>query len=194
MPGSGGGTIVDLMAIHIDRANEFAPIPVKAVPAGADVLLIEDSADGSSKKQITVGAIGGGGGTVFYALHVQTATGTLGPGTTKYFGAIPKTWVTDAGTSKIYVRKAGTIKIAEIYCYSGTAGTGEDWSLYIRVNNTTDTLIATVGLAAKERIFSNAALSIPVVAGDYFEIKMVNPNWATPPATTYFGGFVYIEG
>jgi hypothetical protein len=93
----------------------------------------------------------------------------------------------------VYVRKTGSIKIAQIYCYSGTAGTNQNWSLYIRINNTTDYLIATVGVSASERIFTNSALNIPVVAGDYFEIKGVQPTWTTNPATTIYGGYVYIE-
>lgn len=95
--------------------------------------------------------------------------------------------------SKVYIRKAGTIKIAEIYCYSGTAGTAEAWSLYIRKNNSADTLIATLSVAASERIFSNTNLSIVVAAGDYIEIKGVQPTWATNPLTTIYGGYVYIE-
>ena len=82
---------------------------------------------------------------------------------------------------------------AEIWCYSGTAGTAENWSLYIRLNNTTDTLIATIGAATNARQFSNAALNISVVAGDYIEIKSVQPTWATNPLTTLYGGYLYVE-
>jgi hypothetical protein len=106
---------------------------------------------------------------------------------------LPKAPTTTANISKVYIRKAGTIKIAEIYCYSGTAGTAESWSLYIRKNNTTDTLIATLAVATNERVFSNIGLSIAVAAGDYIEIKGVQPTWATNPATTIYGGYIYIE-
>lgn len=135
----------------------------------------------------------GPAGGLGYNLPVQALTSSPTDGQTIYFGMLPKAPVTTAGTSKVTIRKPGTIKIAEIYCYSGTAGTNESWSLYIRKNNTTDTLIATVGAATNERIFSNAALSIAMVAGDYFEIKAVNPTWATNPLTTIFGGYVYLE-
>lgn len=128
-----------------------------------------------------------------YTLHVQALTSSPTDGQTVYFGELPKAPVTVAATSKIYIRKAGTIKIAEIYCYSGTAGTNEAWSLYIRKNNTTDTLIATLSVSASERIFTNATLSIAVVAGDYIEIKGVQPTWATNPLTTIYGGYIYIE-
>ena len=128
-----------------------------------------------------------------YALNVQALTSSPVDSATVYFGMLPKAPTTTANISKVYIRKAGTIKIAEIYCYSGTAGTGEAWSLYIRKNNSADTLIATLSVATSERVFSNAALNISVAAGDYIEIKGVQPLWATNPATTIYGGYIYIE-
>lgn len=123
-----------------------------------------------------------------YTLSVQALTSSPTDAQTIYFGNMPKAPTTTAAISKIYIRKAGTIKIAEIYCFSGTAGTNEAWVLSIRKNNTTDTQIASVSLAASERVFSNTGLSIAVAAGDYIEIKSVNPTWATNPLTTIFGG------
>jgi hypothetical protein len=128
-----------------------------------------------------------------YTINVQALTSSPADGATVYFGMLPKAPTTTANISKVYIRKAGTIKIAEIYCYSGTAGTNESWSLYIRKNNTTDYLIATLGVATNERVFSNTGLSIAVVAGDYIEIKGIQPTWATNPLTTIYGGYVYIE-
>ena len=118
----------------------------------------------------------GGGGGLGYAINVQALTSSPTDAQTIYFGMLPKAPTTTANISKVYIRKAGTIKIAEIYCYSGTAGTAESWSLYIRKNNTTDTLIATLAVSASERVFSNSSLSIAMAAGDYFEIKSVNPT------------------
>jgi hypothetical protein len=126
-------------------------------------------------------------------INVQALTSSPADGATIYFGTLPKAPVTVAATSKIFIRKAGTIKHAEIYCYSGTAGSAESWSLYIRKNNTTDTLIATVAAATNERVFSNSSLSISMAVGDYFEIKAINPTWGTNPLTTIFGGYIYIE-
>lgn len=120
-------------------------------------------------------------------------TSSPADGATVYFGMLPKAPVTTANISKVYIPKDGTIKRAEIYCYSGTAGTAESWSLYVRKNNTTDYLIATLAISANERRFSNIQLDIPVVVGDYIEIKGVQPSWATNPATTIYGGYVYVE-
>ena len=134
-----------------------------------------------------------GGGGLGYALMVQALTSSPADGATVYFGMLPKAPTTTANISKIYIRKAGTIKIAEIYCYSGTPGTAEAWSLYIRKNNTTDYLIATLSVSASERVFSNTGLSIAVAVDDYIEIKGVQPTWATNPLTTIYGGYIYIE-
>lgn len=128
-----------------------------------------------------------------YTLSVQALTSSPADGQTIYFGQLPKAPTTTANISKIYIPKEGTIKRAYIYCYSGTAGTSENWSCYIRLNNTTDTLVETIGAAANERIFNNESLNISVTTSDYFEIKMINPTWATNPLTTIFGGYIYIE-
>jgi hypothetical protein len=131
--------------------------------------------------------------TLGYTLSVQALTSSPADGATIYFGNLPKAPVTTAAISKVYIPRAGTIKRAEIYCYSGTPGTNESWSGYVRLNNTTDTLIQTRAVNTNERVFTNSALSIAVVAGDYIEIKFINPTWATNPATTIFGGYIYIE-
>jgi len=128
-----------------------------------------------------------------YNLFVQALTSSPTDAQTVYFGNLPRAPVTAAATSKVYIPKVGYIKRAEIYCYSGTAGTAEAWSLYVRLNNSTDTLIATLSVSASERIFSNSGLNIAVTAGDYIEIKGVQPTWATNPLTTIYGGYVYIE-
>ncbi len=135
------------------------------------------------------------GATNFIGLNyfVQSTSNSPADGQTVYLGGLPKGLVTTAGISKVYVLKNGIITKANIYCYSGTAGTAENWSMYIRVNNTTDYLIQTIGSATNERIFSNLNLEIPVIVGDYFEIKLINPTWVTNPLTTTFAGNILIK-
>lgn len=132
--------------------------------------------------------------TPVFNLFVQALTSTLVASVTRYFGNLPKAPVTAAATSKIYVRRACTIVAAEIYCYAGTAGTAESWSLSIRKNNSSDTLIAAVAAATNERIFSNTALGIAMAANDYFEIKSVHPAWVTAPATAILAGYIQCRG
>lgn len=128
-----------------------------------------------------------------HTINVQALTSSPADAQTVYFGMLPKAPTTTANTSKVYVRQAGTITAAEIYCYSGTAGTNESWSLYIRVNNTTDYLIATVAAATSERVFTNSSLSISLAAGDYFEIKGIQPTWVTNPLTCIYGGYIKLN-
>lgn len=128
-----------------------------------------------------------------YTLTVQHLAASPVDAQTVYFGQLPKAPVTTADTSKVYIRKGGTITVANIYCYAGTAGTSENWSLYVTLNNTTDTLIETLGAATSERVFDNSSLSISVSAGDYIEIKSVQPTWSTNPVNHFCGGYLYIE-
>lgn len=165
-------------------ADSIAPGPpgIQGIPG-------PPGADGAQGIQGIQGVQGPAG----YAVNVQALTSSPADSATVYFGVLPKAPATSANTSKVYVRAAGTIKRVEIYVYSGTAGTAEAWSLYIRKNNSADTLIATVAASANERVFSNKNLSIAMADGDYFEIKGIQPLWATNPLTTIYGGYVYLE-
>jgi len=129
-----------------------------------------------------------------YALCVQGGMYSPTDSETDYIGQLPRVPIITAAISKVYIRSLGTIKRAELYVYaSGVAGSNENWSFYIRLNNTTDYLIQTVALNTAQRIVTNAAMAVPLVAGDYFEIKIVNPAWATNPTNVYIGGYIYVE-
>ncbi len=135
-----------------------------------------------------------GGGGLGYVLPVFTTNITsVADLATLYFGNYAFTAQTSPDTCRIYIPKTGTIKVAEINVFSTTVGSNENVSLYIRLNNTTDTLIQTRGMGAANALFSNTGLNISVSAGDYIEIKMVCPTWATNPAAFRFGGSIYIE-
>ena len=63
-----------------------------------------------------------------------------------------------------------------------TLGTTETSSIFIRVNNTTDTLIsnAVINNATNTQV-SNTSLNLAVSAGSYFNIKWTAPAWVTNP-------------
>jgi hypothetical protein len=147
---------------------------------------------GPTNGVVTVSGAKGG-----YTIDVQTLTSSPADAATAYFGTLPKAPTTTAAQSKVYIRKSGTIIGAEIYSFAGTAGTAEAWSHYIRKNNTTDFLIATISAATSERVWTNWNLNggsgIAMASGDYFEIKMINPTWVTNPLTYIAGGYVYIQ-
>ena len=129
-----------------------------------------------------------------YALNVQAASqSTTTDSQTLFWGSMLVAPSTTAARWRVYIPKAGTIKAAYIYSYAGTAGSNEAWVMYVRKNNTTDYQIASLGVATNDRVWSNNALNIPVVAGDYIEIKEVQPAWGTNPATVTRAGQIYIE-
>ena len=75
-----------------------------------------------------------------------------------------------------------------------TAGTAESFTYSLRLNNTTDyTITNSATLAAVSQQFSNGTMSIAVVAGDYVELKMACPTWATNPTLVYNSFTIYIE-
>jgi hypothetical protein len=130
-----------------------------------------------------------------FCINVQALTYSPVDNQTVYFGVLPKAPTTTANISKVYVRRTCKIIGAEIYCYSGTAGSNESWSLHIRKNNTADYLIASVAASTNERVFSNTGGGyIDMVSGDYFEMKSVQPAWGTNPLTTIWGGYLILRG
>ena len=167
----------------------------KPTPIAGDVLLLEDSAASFAKRKVTWNQLpAGGGGGLGYALSLRAASqSTTTDGQTLYWGGMLVAPSTTANRWRVYIPKAGIIKAAYIYSFAGTAGSGEAWMMNIRKNNATDTLIASVSLAAADRVWSNVALNIAVVAGDWIEIKEVCPTWATNPATVTRTGVIYIE-
>jgi hypothetical protein len=100
---------------------------------------------------------------------------------------------TTANNTRMYIPKSGIIKSAQIFVHAGTAGTNEDWSMYIIKNNTSDTLVQTLSVSANQRLWSSYSLNISVVAGDYIEIKEVQPAWGTNPANVRRTCNIYIE-
>lgn len=130
--------------------------------------------------------------------YVIEAVGTsLAPadGLTYYFGSQSTGPTNTADVSRLYIPKAGKVKAIYLFFRNaGTLSTSETSTLNFRLNNTTSTLISSaVTFTAASNAFSNTALSISVVAGDYFEIEWVCPTWVTNPTATISSAIVYIE-
>lgn len=128
--------------------------------------------------------VSNGGG---YARNGTLATASLNPtAATTYYGggAASAALSTTAGSRRLYMPKAGTITACYGF-FNQTAGhltnTG---ALNIRLNNTTDTLVANATHNAGTTIYSNTSLSIAVVAGDYIEFKWTCPATTAPTAVT----------
>jgi hypothetical protein len=131
--------------------------------------------------------------TQAYSLMLHSASqSTTTDSQTMYWGGFPVAPSTTAGRWRVYIPKTGTITSAYIYSYAGTVGSNENWSMYIRYDNTSDTLIQTLGTNVNNRIWSNTSLSIGVEQGHYIEIKEIQPAWGTNPATVTRTGVIYI--
>ena len=128
-----------------------------------------------------------------YALQVHALSNNPADGATNYFGQFSSTPGTTANDTSIRIPEAGILNVAEIYDYSGTAGTNQAYSYYVRHNNTTDYLISTLSVATNERVFTNSSLNIVVAEGDFVEIKRVHPTWATNPLTNVVGGYLLVN-
>jgi hypothetical protein len=136
----------------------------------------------------------GSAGVSNYAITLHAASqSTTTDSQTVYWGSMLVAPSTTAARWRVYIPKAGTIKAARIYSYAAPAGSNENWSMYVRKNNSTDTLIQTLAAGTNDRVWANDALNIAVVAGDYIEIKEIQPAWATNPATVTRAGIIYLE-
>lgn len=166
-------------------------------PAGADGtqgpqgIVGPEGPQGPQGIQGPPGPAGAGG----YTLQLMAANAaTLTDAQTIYFGGLAGLAPSTAGgAQRVYIPKAGTITRIDLIANAGTVGTNQAWPLYLRVNNSTDTLIQSLVSTAAPRVWSNAALSIAVLDGDFIEIKSVNPTWTTNPANVRFAGVVWIE-
>jgi hypothetical protein len=129
-----------------------------------------------------------------YSLNIMSSTTAPLDSTTYYFGAFNQGWTTSTPIRRIYIPRAGRITRVVLYMFAlTTAGTAEDIVIVIRKNDTTDYTFSTVGLANASRFFSNYALDIPVIAGDYIELKVTTPAWVTNPDGVYTYGSLFIE-
>lgn len=129
-----------------------------------------------------------------YTLTVEASSAlSMTDAQTLYFGhRFAEAPNVTGGEQRVYVPLDGTITGAYIYAFATTAGSAEGWTLYVRLNNTTDTAIAVSSVSSQHRTWQTNGLSIAVTAGEYVEIKSVNPTWATNPAGVRFAGTLVV--
>jgi len=129
-----------------------------------------------------------------YALNMITAATSPADSTT-YFMVGGTTWSTSfISTARLYIPKSGTL----VACYGAvnvgsTLASSENVTINIRLNNTTDTAITTTAqFTSALNPFSNNALGIAVVAGDFISFTIVTPAWVTNPVTVTFSATAFI--
>ena len=185
----GIGTISEFYKFAVNGPTYFSDVTVGNVKNCNGSLALETNHDGKIQCGTDAGETKTGG----YILNVQALSSSPVDGKIVYFGQSPKAPSTVAGKNKIYIMKPGVIKAANITAYSTKGGSGEPWSLYISVNGEKDALIKTISLYTTERRFYTEDLSIPVVAGDFIEIRGLQPIWSINPTGVTYGGYLVIE-
>ena len=128
-----------------------------------------------------------------YALTIGCTLTAFAASTTYFFGIASSGTNGTGGIRRIYIPKAGTITGGYIYIRTTGATSAENWTLTIRLNNTSNTTFATVGNTSQDKVFSASGLSISVVAGDYIEITTTTPAWTSLPGNTVIYGSILIQ-
>jgi hypothetical protein len=93
----------------------------------------------------------------------------------------------------MYILAGGRIRRFSMYVYCSTPSSAEDIAISVRLNNTTDYVVTTTAHFNADKNSFAFDLNIPVVAGDYVEIKMVTPAFATNPLGVSLSGSLLIE-
>jgi len=123
-------------------------------------------------------------GGLGYTLPVLVNSGTPADASTYYYGLSQRS---------ISNANAGTTKAVMLF-FVQTPGSSETSTMYLRLNDTTDTVISsTITNDASLASFSNTAMSVAVVAGDFLELKWVTPTWVTNPNSVSMNAIIYIE-
>lgn len=185
-----GGTNADL------SATGGASQVLKQVSVGAAVTVAQLAASDLSNGVTGSGAVVLASANTGYCLQASGAVFSPADATTYYWGSNPSATVgTVAARQRIYIPKAGTIKSCYLYFNtSGTLGSLELSTAYIRLNNTTDTSISSIVIVnSVSTSANNTSLSISVSAGDYIEIKWITPTWGTNPTSVLVSAVIYIE-
>ena len=116
---------------------------------------------------------------------MRTLNGNPADSSTYFLCMAQTTIVTtvSSGRSRIVMPKAGTITAAYGQTTNqGTLGSAEDVTIALRLNDTSNTNVTTtLHTNATSSAFSNAALSLAVSAGDFIDVLMITPAWATNP-------------
>ena len=128
-----------------------------------------------------------------YALNIGALGSNYSASTTYYFGMPAIASTSTAAIRRIYIPYSGTIKACQLYARTTNATSTESWTISIRLKNTSNTSIGSVGNASQDKVWSNSSLSISVTEGDYIELITTTPAWSTLPSTTYFYGSIYIQ-
>lgn len=111
-------------------------------------------------------------------------------GSTQYTGCADVAAASTAAVNRCVISRTGTIiRACVMISVAGTLGDSATGTIAVRLNNTSNTNITTSAQWTAATQTYCADISVAVVQGDYFEIQVACPTWATTNPTTvrYFG-------
>lgn len=124
------------------------------------------------------------------------AVTSLAASTTYYMGAYFNQALTTSATSRRTPIPVSTQIVAfSINAVAAIASSAGNVTVYVRVNNTTDYLLTSsldLSLTPTTAV-GTLATPISITAGDYFEIKVVTPAWATGTTNTSMNVSLYFK-
>ncbi len=131
-----------------------------------------------------------------YTLYGQATntTAALAESTTYYMGSLPTALSTGITAKRIYIPRAGKITRVQVFGASA-AHPDYDSTVFVRLNNTTNTTVATdFNFAAYVALADNYTMDITVAAGDYVTIGWTTPAWGASGTTyTSLSATIYVE-
>lgn len=210
---SSGGTGITV-SINVLRFSPNLVNPVSITNGGtgsslsdpnADRIFFWDDSAGSTQfltlgtnLSITDTTLNAAGGTTGVAFVICSAEGNPADASTFYVGPNCFFPFTGGNTDPnyFYAPITGTItSIRGNINVRGTLGTTEQFTLSIRVDETTDTTIVSNATADAFNVaFSNTSMSAAVTAGQRIRLKMVTPTWVTNPTVVRITMTVFIQG
>jgi len=119
---------------------------------------------------------------------VGTGTGNPADSTTYYMASgVTFTTITAATDARTFFMIPKAITLTKVYgsvTVGGTTGSAQNCTVFIRVNNSSNTNITTtLQLTSATNNFNNTALSLSLSAGDFIQIGFTGPAWVTNPTT-----------
>ncbi len=131
-----------------------------------------------------------------YTLTIGGSSFSPADATTYYAGwplALAPT--TTANIRRVLVPQPGSVRtVCFSFANNSILGTAETSSVFLRLNNATDTTLSTaVTNDVMPTTYCTTGLAVPVVVGDSLELKWTTPTWATNPSNLHITGVVYIQ-
>jgi hypothetical protein len=161
-----------------DGTNWVASTETWATPSTSGNVLTSNGTNWTSA------APSGSGG---YSMYINTANGVASSpadATTYYlFNGPFAAFSVSNGNTRIYISKAGTLTaVYGTILVTGVLGSAGLSTVSVRLNDTSDTTVtSTLSMTSATNNFSNSGLSLSLSAGDFIDITVATPTWATNP-------------